>query len=66
MMDLKEYAHKGIYRQIVMSELSNKHKKRTGTIIGCCKCGRTDKTLYKLNDEERICIDCKKEIKDGD
>lgn len=57
-MNSKEQEYKDIYRQIVMSELSNKNKKRTGTIIGCCKCGRTDKTLYKLSDGERICIDC--------
>lgn len=40
-----------------------KGKSYRGTVIGCHVCGATWKTLYKDGDQ-RICVDCKKKIKE--
>lgn len=49
---------KSMYTKLLLHELSHPHKSK-GTLVGCCKCGRTNRTLYKC-DEGYICKDCKK------
>lgn len=58
MLKIPEEILKGTYIEIAKSEVNDKHKNHSKR-IGCCKCGRTNTTLYKLNNEERICMKCK-------
>lgn len=37
-----------------------KHPKKYPTKVGCCKCGKTNTTLRKMLDGNRICNDCYK------
>ena len=61
MLENFEKIMQGTYTQIVKTE--KRPKKRQGKVCYCCKCGTSGKTLYKLDKENYICIECKKGVK---
>ena len=56
------FDYKSMYTKMALKAMSKPKKhRRAGELVGCCKCGRTNKTLYKRNNEY-ICKDCREEV----
>ena len=43
----------------------NQLRKRKGASVYCSKCGRTDKTLYKVTKNVYMCEECKEWLYDN-
>lgn len=62
---LDSYSPGGAYYFATETILRNNARKRRGHFVGCCYCGRSDVTLYKVGDK-RICAKCREEHNEKD
>ena len=61
-MNFNEYFKNSPYTRMAINENYKQKVKHKYTIVVCCKCGKTNTTLYKLGKDKYICLECKKQL----